>query len=78
MSCSRGKYPGGVRVVPKVVLLGGQGIWYARPMAHDLPSGMSDPTSRKAEETKVALRRKLKSKLGVEEDRWASVEQCYI
>ncbi|CAN0554156.1 unnamed protein product, partial [Ectocarpus sp. 12 AP-2014] len=37
-------------------------------MAHDLPSGMSDPTSREAEETKVALRRKLKSKLGVEED----------
>ncbi|CAM9958536.1 unnamed protein product, partial [Ectocarpus fasciculatus] len=28
----------------QVVLLGGQGIWYARPMAHDLPSGMSDPT----------------------------------
>ncbi|CAM9638268.1 unnamed protein product [Ectocarpus fasciculatus] len=52
----------------QVVLLGGQGIWYARPMAHDLPSGMSDPTSREAEETKVALRRKLKSRLGVEED----------
>ncbi|CAM9749410.1 unnamed protein product, partial [Ectocarpus sp. 6 AP-2014] len=52
----------------QVVLLGGQGIWYARPVAHDLPSGMSDPTSREAEETKVTLRRKLKSKLGVEED----------
>ncbi|CAM9959572.1 unnamed protein product [Ectocarpus sp. 12 AP-2014] len=52
----------------QVVLLEGQGIWYARPMAHDLPSGMSDPTSREAAETKVALRRKLKTNLGVEED----------
>ncbi|CAM9740156.1 unnamed protein product, partial [Scytosiphon promiscuus] len=50
----------------QVILLGGQGIWYDRPTAQQLPAGLGDPGTR--ENTKLGLRRGLKARLGVEED----------
>lgn len=60
----------------KVVLLGGQAIWYDRPTS--LLSGLGFPAGAAAEPgsepstlkpAKAALRWELKSRLGLEEDR---------
>jgi len=61
----------------KVVLLGGQAIWYDRPTS--LLSGLGFPAEATGEAgsepsmalgpAKAALRRELKSRLGLEEDR---------
>lgn len=61
-------------VVLKVVLLGGQGIWYDR-LTHE-PSGLGDTARGSTPEVsnKATLRRELKSRLGVEKDRWVVVD----
>ena len=57
----------------QVVLLGGQGIWYEQPIrAQSL--GRDSPAIRGMK--KAELRRHLKSKLGLEEDRCATNLLC--
>ena len=59
----------GMAIFLKVVLLGGQGIWYDRLMRG--PLGLGDVMAGSSPEAaKASLRRGLKSRLGVEEDRW--------
>ena len=55
----------------QVVLLGGQAIWYDRPTSLLSGWGPADATAKSSTlgETKVALRRELKSSLGLEQDR---------